>query len=41
MLRHYDAIGPLRSAAVDPGSGYRSYNADQLGRPNRVIALPA
>jgi DNA-binding transcriptional MerR regulator/predicted transcriptional regulator YdeE len=39
MLRHYDAIGLLRPAAVDPASGYRFYNADQLRRLNRVIAL--
>jgi DNA-binding transcriptional MerR regulator len=39
MLRHYDAIGVLRPAAVDPASGYRFYRADQLGRLNRVIAL--
>jgi hypothetical protein len=24
MLRHYDAIGLLRPASVDPASGYRS-----------------
>jgi DNA-binding transcriptional MerR regulator len=39
MLRHYDAIGLLRPAAVDPASGYRFYRADQLGRLNRVVAL--
>lgn len=39
MLRHYDAIGLLRPAAVDPASGYRFYRAEQLGRLNRVIAL--
>src|SRR4051794_18353644 len=39
MLRHYDTIGLLRPAAVDPASGYRFYNADQLRRLNRVIAL--
>lgn len=39
MLRHYDAIGLLRPATVDPASGYRFYRADQLGRLNRVIAL--
>ena len=39
MLRHYDAIGLLCPAAVDPASGYRFYNADQLRRLNRVIAL--
>jgi DNA-binding transcriptional MerR regulator len=39
MLRHYDAIGLLQPAAIDPASGYRFYNAEQLGRLNRVIAL--
>src|SRR4051812_21515315 len=39
MLRHYDAIGLLPPAAVDPSSGYRFYRADQLTRLNRVLAL--
>ncbi|MFI8518375.1 MerR family transcriptional regulator [Streptomyces sp. NPDC085481] len=39
MLRHYDAIGLLRPARVDPHSGYRFYEAAQLARLNRVIAL--
>jgi DNA-binding transcriptional MerR regulator len=39
MLRHYDAVGVLRPASVDPGSGYRYYHADQFRRLNRVIAL--
>jgi DNA-binding transcriptional MerR regulator/effector-binding domain-containing protein len=39
MLRHYDAIGLLRPARVDPASGYRFYTADQLPLLNRVIAL--
>ncbi|MGW0464213.1 MerR family transcriptional regulator [Streptomyces sp. NPDC003027] len=39
MLRHYDAIGLLRPAHVDPRSGYRFYEAEQLARLNRVIAL--
>nr|WSX53336.1 MerR family transcriptional regulator [Streptomyces sp. NBC_00974] len=39
MLRHYDALGLLRPARVDPASGYRSYEAGQLARLNRVIAL--
>ncbi|MFI6444960.1 MerR family transcriptional regulator [Kitasatospora sp. NPDC050543] len=39
MLRHYDAIGLLRPADVDPFSGYRSYEAAQLARLNRIIAL--
>ena len=39
MLRHYDAIGLLRPACVDRGSGYRFYEASQLAELNRVIAL--
>ena len=39
MLRHYDATGLLRAARVDPVSGYRLYEADQLARLNRIIAL--
>ena len=39
MLRHYDAIGLLRPAYVDPASGYRRYEAGQLSRLNRIVAL--
>jgi DNA-binding transcriptional MerR regulator len=39
MLRHYDALGLLRPAQVDPSSGYRFYQAAQLSRLNRIIAL--
>lgn len=39
MLRHYDALGLLRPARVDPVTGYRFYEAGQLARLNRVIAL--
>ncbi|KJE25272.1 putative transcriptional regulator [Frankia torreyi] len=39
MLRHYDALGLLRPAHVDPVSGYRFYQADQFARLNRIIAL--
>ncbi|WP_372410906.1 MerR family transcriptional regulator [Streptomyces luteireticuli] len=39
MLRHYDALGLLRPARVDPASGYRSYEAGQLTRLNHIIAL--
>lgn len=39
MLRHYDAIGLLRPARVDPATGYRSYEAAQLPRLNRIVAL--
>jgi DNA-binding transcriptional MerR regulator len=39
MLRHYDAIGLIRPACVDKDTGYRFYQASQLGELNRVIAL--
>lgn len=39
MLRHYDAIGLLRPVRVDQFTGYRFYEADQLKRLNRLIAL--
>jgi DNA-binding transcriptional MerR regulator len=38
-LRHYDEIGLLSPASVDPATGYRGYTADQLGQLNRIIAL--
>jgi DNA-binding transcriptional MerR regulator len=39
MLRHYDALGLLRPAYVDPVTGYRSYTAGQLADLNRIVAL--
>jgi DNA-binding transcriptional MerR regulator len=39
MLRHYDQLGLLTPARVDPHSGYRFYTADQLPRLNRILAL--
>lgn len=39
MLRHYDAVGLLRPARVDPATGYRFYTAAQLARLNRLVAL--
>ena len=39
MLRHYDGIGLLVPARVDPVTGYRWYDAAQLSRLNRVLAL--
>lgn len=39
MLRHYDAIGLLIPADVDPYSSYRRYDAEQLARLNRLVAL--
>jgi DNA-binding transcriptional MerR regulator/effector-binding domain-containing protein len=38
-LRHYDEIGLLRPATVDPDTGYRGYSAAQLGQINRIVAL--
>ncbi|GAB3241452.1 MerR family transcriptional regulator [Kineosporia babensis] len=39
MLHHYDRLGLLRPAQVDPVSGYRFYQAAQLSRLNRIVAL--
>jgi DNA-binding transcriptional MerR regulator len=38
-LRHYDEIGLLPPAEVDPITGYRSYSAKQLRQLNRIVAL--
>jgi DNA-binding transcriptional MerR regulator len=38
-LRHYDEIGLLRPASVDPDTGYRGYLAPQLEQLNRIMAL--
>lgn len=38
-LRHYEAIGLLKPAYVDPFTGYRYYTFDQLPRLNRILAL--
>jgi len=39
MLRHYDAIGLLEPVCVDPATGYRYYEARQLSRLNRIVAM--
>ena len=39
VLRHYDEIGLLKPADVDPVNGYRSYSADQLADAQRIVAL--
>lgn len=39
MLRHYDAIGLLAPAAVDPHTGYRSYAITQLPFLLRIAEL--
>ncbi len=38
-LRHYDAVGLLKPAKVDPFTGYRIYAATQLRPLNRILAL--
>jgi DNA-binding transcriptional MerR regulator/effector-binding domain-containing protein len=38
-VRHYDEIGLLAPATVDPDTGYRGYSAPQLAQLNRVMAL--
>ncbi len=39
MLRHYDEIGLLTPASVDPATGYRQYSIAQLRDLNRIVAL--
>ncbi|MFW6097920.1 MAG: MerR family transcriptional regulator [Chloroflexota bacterium] len=39
MLRHYDELGLLPPARVDPYTNYRYYSADQLPRLHRIVAL--
>ncbi|MEM7129614.1 MAG: MerR family transcriptional regulator [Chloroflexota bacterium] len=38
-LRHYDALGVLKPAEIDPFTGYRYYSAKQLFTLNRIAAL--
>jgi DNA-binding transcriptional MerR regulator len=38
-LRHYDALGLLKPAKVDPSTSYRYYSAGQLQSLNRILAL--
>lgn len=38
-LRFYDQLGLLKPAHVDPESGYRYYNAQQLIRLNRILVF--
>jgi DNA-binding transcriptional MerR regulator len=38
-LRHYDEVGLLRPAAVDPETGYRSYSSGQVRRAERIRML--
>lgn len=39
MLRHYDQMNLLKPAFIDPSSGYRSYQMDQLPRLSRILFL--
>lgn len=39
MLRHYDKIGLLQSKHIDPFTGYRYYNENQLPTANKILAL--
>ena len=39
MLRHYDEIGLLQPARLDPETGYRYYSEEQLLMAGRVAAL--
>ena len=38
-LRHYDEVGVLRPASVDPLTGYRRYRPEQVDRARMVCAL--
>jgi DNA-binding transcriptional MerR regulator len=38
-LRHYDEVGLLSPASVDPASGYRRYRRDQATRARQIRAL--
>src|SRR5689334_18203867 len=38
-LRHYDDLGVLRPARVDPVTGYRSYRRDQLEVARTIVRL--
>ena len=38
-LHHYDDLGLLKPAEVDPVTGYRRYTVGQLPRLNRILAL--
>lgn len=38
-LRHYDALGLLQPFHIDPDTGYRLYDVDQLADMLRILAL--
>lgn len=39
MLRHYDEIGLLKPIAIDPKTGYRSYESEQSHQLNWIVIL--
>lgn len=39
LLHHYDEIGLLKPARIDPHTGYRFYSAKQLPQLNRILSL--
>ena len=39
QLRHYEELGLFQPERIDPETGYRFYNALQLPRLNRILAL--
>jgi DNA-binding transcriptional MerR regulator len=39
MLRHYDELGLLPPAHIDPETDYRFYTVEQLPRLNRIVVL--
>lgn len=38
-LRHYDELGLLKPAFVDPGTGYRRYEPEQIRQARMICAL--
>jgi DNA-binding transcriptional MerR regulator len=39
LLRHYEELGLIKPARVEPDTGYRYYSAGQLPRLNRILVL--
>lgn len=39
MLRHYDDVGLLKPAEIDPWTGYRLYSVEQIPILNKIIYL--
>ena len=38
-LHHYDDLGLIKPAYIDPATGYRFYTVEQLPRIHRIMAL--